>query len=226
MLAPGSRTTTKVPFNLANQFRERLKDEELVTSFSVWYEDVFGRKFRTRSVVTYGGRAQPRVLVREQFAVEAMPNPDSTIGQLGSIEMLAFGRPVPYSPLWEDLYPRRRVAQCVGVELPGNEFTLGTRIRLLDLDFWGDASPTLSLQVRKFSPFTIWLAKDDTRPGGIRPRIHFDRSIAPQGLGIHASYSRPTDEELTSSGLARTTDWEEQVAELYRLVIKQVRERT
>lgn len=226
IVAPGSSASIRLGLNRTETYKDRLRDKQFVTSFSVWYEDVFGRGFRTRSVVVYGGNKPMRVLLRETLPIGTIPRPSSHIGQIGSIEMLEYGRPIPFSPLWSDLYARQRVAPVIGQQFESTTFTSGSPVTLLDLAFWADASPTISLQVADKTPFTMWLGNDADRPAGTRPRIHFEATIATQASGIHAAYATPSDDQLTEAGLRPGTDWEAQVQGLFANVVSQVRARS
>lgn len=223
VLRPGDSTSFSLALSRTENIADRLPKTRFASSLSIWYEDVFGRPFRDRVVFAYGGSLgqEPVVLGREQLPVLSLPVQMGDFHAAGSIETYEFGRAVPLSLTYEDLYFRSSVVRLTGAQFPGNEITGGRSVTLLDLDFWAETAPALTMQVDGFKQVVLWVADDHDQRNERRPMIVIGRGIEGHQPGLFASYPKITDEDLRSIGLAPTTEWASALQSLHAGIVRQ-----
>lgn len=128
-----------------------------VSSLSIYYEDVFGRYFRTRIVYEINAD-KVQLIAKESFVELTLPiNPmvGQSIDDFRVPECSIF--PVPskfYTPIYLINYLEEKKRR----EIPATEFTNGVSIRLRNVTFdrLGNGFPKFELQVGKRKLFTLY----------------------------------------------------------------------
>jgi hypothetical protein len=139
-----------------------------VSSFSVWYEDVYGRQYRTRAVFTYEvpcgavNSLTSRKIIRrssrfQPHATIPAVTYDLTAQDPSVVNLQEGGCVQPYDGRQIAWYDLQAVDQIRPHWWPGMSVTNNQCYQVLDWAFWFGSDPDITIQVEDRDPFVLVL---------------------------------------------------------------------
>lgn len=170
VIGVGETTDFPVRGNSQRSFRS---DSDRVSSWSLWYTDVYGRWYRSREVVLYLRNApdppsQPTeasTLCRELYG----PTQASMVASYGSSTEDSYVMRFEHGVMHPGILPRewytlRAAALLTGEVMRGCAATQGQAFTILDMGFWlHERYPVFTVQVGDHPPFVIGKRRDENK---------------------------------------------------------------
>ncbi len=217
----------------ANSKNDLMRGNDSVTSsWSVWYEDIYGRWYRTRIVIDYlhigSPDQQPRNKVLNSEFFTGVEPIVASFGSLSNLEPSTYVRGYELgkailsrstrSAKW---YSLKAIQGIRGRQLPGSAITHGEPVTVLDVGFWlPEGDPVFTLRIADFQPFVLGAFSERKK--------HFVESQ--QWISVQVTRENtppPTDvphSKLAMYGLHASERADDEVRDLYSLVFSQTEE--
>ena len=146
-------------------------NQRWLSSLSVYYEDVYGRIFRSRILFTWDSPESIQVISKEHFTESVLPinelSSAFTVMDFYRIEGL---RPVLYLPQFLKFHMLTSQRALIGISIPGTHFThqKSFQIREIQFNLNTNGNPEFNVQVGNSRPFII---SSNSNDGSIPPKI-------------------------------------------------------
>ena len=223
VIPPEREIGDTLPVNVESGLMQQ-NDFDIISSWSLWYQDVYRRWYRSRIVFEHGRRHNTevppvsRVLVNEFFSgVDPISASHGGIAAYPAnfVSKYEFGkvhRSRSLSPKW---YSLTRIEKLRGTRLTGTALTNGKPFILRDITFWmWDGYPDFTLEVEGHSPFVVGKYSDDYF---IEAKEDFEAQRSP---GFVPHPTSPEHAPWADYGLQDTSQAPSQIGGLYEATMK------
>lgn len=144
---------------LINFSTNYLSDGDHMSSLSVFFEDVYGRYYRSRILYKWISRQsnnQIRSIDSEIFSIDELPiNTFDNYDIRELYELEGFARPIPFRGSYRCFYRKSFMSKVEGIMLNGNSFTQGRALRLEKIIEAWHGYPEFQLRIDNFPFFII-----------------------------------------------------------------------
>ncbi len=212
------------------------KDKQYVSSWSLWYTDVYGQWFRSTVFIKYqnsgmteeGEFAAADVIGREFYrnvipcslTFEVNKQTSSLVTQQEN------GRAVIYNPDAVDFYLPSKIQHKIGREYEGSGVTGNRPVFLLDISFWALEWPCFELRVENHTPFILTKARYLNNDGTVKKLDVYIWAKENFKLSQFGRFNFRTSHRIGSFpalGLVQTADMDNKLLELYESVLSQLK---
>lgn len=210
----------------------RLPQQECVSSFSVWYDDVYGHHYRSRVVFTYASKKDPnrerewRAITKLGYTFQRneVAAPSFTYNSPLPTKQLVWlqegGRVIPAAgrnPAWYRLNAVKDVSTDWQDGVP---VTNQQRFRLVDWTFWlSDSRPQITLEVEGHAPFVLAIDPSQVQHAPTAPdkwiRLCPADAIPNFNADLHGELLNPQKAPLSKWGLRDQSTLSSDLLSLY-----------
>ena len=140
------------------------QDYEWFSSLSLFYEDVYGRKFRVRLLYCWyknsrGEFPHLRSLGQEHYQLSEFPWEPINCPDIGNVYLTETGQNNGvlwrYIPKYRGMYRLQQLSRIKGFKVKGISLTHNTAFCIKDVKFDWNGYPIYVLQIRKREPFVL-----------------------------------------------------------------------
>ena len=140
-----------------------------ISSFSVFYEDVYGRYYLLRIIYTFSKNNDEflaEIIGNEHIEIKELPLVVAGIFDIRQIYNYEGSKPTIYRPQFKAFYYKKIVDQLLNMKIQGTHFTGNQEVTIRNIAFQGNGYPVFYVQAGDYLPFIIRQTVSDGYPTG------------------------------------------------------------